>query len=137
MGRITFRAKSQSDEGQKQGENLAASSAERQQLDIVLALYSVLVDLLFKMRACLLDQRRAELPPLQQQCLDILQTLQNGLEESSELSLNLHLLYGHCLKRLTSEETAYDIESLDAVRMVITRLKHVYHHLEQKGSSKP
>ena len=142
MSRIAFRSGTQSDGDKRQGESLGApnlvsgeKNADLKQLKAVLALYTVLVDVLFKMRACLLDQRTSELAPLRSQCLDILQTLQNGLEQQGELSENLHLLYGHCVKRLTSDKTAYDIESLDAVRMVITRLQHVYHHLEQKVES--
>ena len=142
MSRIAFRSGTQSDGDKRQGESLGTSNlvseeknADLKQLKAVLALYTVLVDVLFKMRACLLDQRMSELAPLRSQCLDILQTLQNGLEQQGELSENLHLLYGHCVKRLTSDKTAYDIESLDAVRMVITRLQHVYHHLEQKVES--
>lgn len=140
MGRITFPSKTQSEPKRPQESfSCPTASAEKMasldQLKIVLALYTVLVDVLYKMRACLLDQRLDELAPLRQQCLSILQTLQDGLNESGELSENLHLLYGHCVKRLTSEQTAYDLESLDAVRMVITRLKHVYRHLEQKELS--
>ncbi len=141
MARIQFHAKTDAAQSRGQEENScvadvlsAENNADLDQLSNVIALYTVLVDVLYKMRACLLDQRHDEVPALRRQCLDILKTLQNGLEKTGELSENLHLLYGHCVKRLTDEQTGNDVESLDAVRMVITRLKHVYRHLQQKSA---
>lgn len=104
------------------------------QIRSVLALYALCVEDILKMIGCLLDLRYDELEPLRRNCREILLTLDTGLDLSEELAENLHILYGHCLRRLGEEGEKIEVEDLDCIRNVIGRLRHVYWHLaEQEG----
>ncbi|MBQ7586275.1 MAG: flagellar protein FliS, partial [Desulfovibrionaceae bacterium] len=96
------------------------------QVQAVLALYDKLLQSINRLSACVMDKRMHEAETIRLQCLSILKTLDIGLELEGELAENLHTLYGHCLRRLVLHEGYTELEAIDSVRLVITRIRDVY-----------
>ena len=102
------------------------------QLRSVLGLYDLGIEAVSRIIACLLDGREEAIEPYRRQCRKILVTLDAGLNLEEELAMNLHILYGHCLRRLGEDGRKLSVEDLDCARNVIARLRHVYYLLAQK-----
>ena len=96
------------------------------QIQAVLALYEKLLQNIERLQACILDGRSIDATAIKIQCISILKTLDIGLDLHGDLADNLHTLYGHCLRRLTVHNGYTELEAIDSVRMVISRIRNVY-----------
>ena len=66
------------------------------QIKAVLALYKTLLQCLYRLSACILDNRVDDADVFRRKCLSVLHMLDSGLNLNSNLAANLHTLYGHC-----------------------------------------
>ena len=96
------------------------------QIQAVLALYEGLLQNIERLQACIMDGRLKDANSLKIQCISILNTLDVGLDLKGDLAKNLHKLYGHCVRRITVYDGHTELEAIDSVRMVITRIRNVY-----------
>ncbi|MBQ7457493.1 MAG: flagellar protein FliS [Desulfovibrio sp.] len=104
----------------------------------ILSLYAVCIRLLTQLRACLLDGRLDDALPYRKHVKEILHALDDDLDLSVELANNFHTLYQHCLHHIGDDDQNLPIENVDAVQMVVTRLRHLYVHLiEDSTKDKP
>lgn len=104
------------------------------QIQAVLALYNALVERLMKLGACLLDKREEEVSSRKEECIALLTMLDEGVSLEGELAENMHILYRHCIRRLQASNPL-EIDTVDAVRMVVVRLRHVYWRVAENESS--
>lgn len=107
-----------------------------EQVRAVLGLYEKLLNTIQHLRAKLMDRRHEGIESLRMQCVDLLKTLDTGLDLKGELAENLHTLYGHCLRRLLTHDGYTEIEALDSVEMVVSRIRHMYIEVAKKDSAK-
>ncbi|MBQ7609377.1 MAG: flagellar protein FliS [Desulfovibrionaceae bacterium] len=110
-----------------QNDSLLSSSRH---LRSVLSLYDVCITQLTKLRACLMDGRVDDALVFSKNCTDILTALDDDLDRSVELAENFHVLYQHCLRHLGADGRPLAIENVDAVKMVVQRLRRLYVHLD-------
>ncbi|MCR4666776.1 MAG: flagellar protein FliS [Desulfovibrio sp.] len=138
MARIPFRSKQAALHlcGFPDGEDVLPfdSSDSTSQMRAVFALYDALLERLLRLGACLCDGRLEEAHSYQTSCIHLLKTLDEGLRLTGELSENLHILYNQCLLRLQRSGEVADMETVDAVRMVVLRLRRVYCRLLARES---
>ena len=106
------------------------------QVQAVVGLYDKLLQDILYLRARYMDKRTDGMEELYRECMHILRTLDVGLDLTGELAVNLHTLYGHCMRRLTVDEGYTKIEALDSVEMVISRIRHVYIEVAQREAEK-
>lgn len=141
MARIAFRQSTKS--GKKASLDLATQDLASSEQDAacvpahiqsVLELYSICLTRLLRLRAALMDGRSADAVLLRAQCRDILQALDDDLDRSVDLARNFHTLYQHCLRHLGQGEEDLLLEHVDAVEMVVRRLRHLYRHLVAEDS---
>ncbi|MBQ7739114.1 MAG: flagellar protein FliS [Desulfovibrionaceae bacterium] len=104
------------------------------QIRAVLALYKRFLQNIERLQACIMDGRLNDALPIRVQCISILKTLDTGLDLNGELATNLHTLYGHCLRRLTVHDGYTELEAIDSVRMVISRIRNVYIKIIKSGN---
>jgi len=138
MAKIHFRSKQAALHlcGVPDGEDVLPFDAadSTSQMRAVFALYDALLERLLRLGACLYDGRLDEAATYQDSCIHLLETLDKGLLLTGELSENLHVLYNHCRFRLQKSENLPDMETVDAVRMVVLRLRRVYCRLLARES---
>ncbi|POT58644.1 flagellar export chaperone FliS [Citrobacter amalonaticus] len=114
--------------------DLAARTAVASPLELVLVLFSGLMDELERARSHIENKRFEKKAQSINKCIDILNALTSSLEfeTGGELVVNLSRLYDHCVYRLYEASGELSLEKLDEVRIILTNLRKGWDGLAAK-----
>ena len=108
--------------------DLAARTAAASPLELVLVLFSGLMD------EHILAKRYERKAQSINKCIDILNALTSSLEfeTGGELVVNLSRLYDHCVYRLYEASSEMSLEKIDEVILILTNLRTGWEGLSAK-----
>lgn len=114
--------------------DLASRTASASPLDLVLVLFSGLMDELERARSHIEGKRFERKAQSINKCIDILNALTSSLEfeTGGELVLNLARLYDHCVYRLYEASGEMSIEKVDEVIRILRNLYDGWEGLSKK-----
>ena len=110
--------------------DLAARTAAASPLELVLVLFSGLMDELERAKSHIENKRYER----KAQSIDILNALTSSLEfeTGGELVVNLSRLYDHCVYRLYEASSEMSLEKIDEVILILTNLRTGWEGLSAK-----
>ncbi|MCS2166895.1 flagellar export chaperone FliS [Scandinavium manionii] len=114
--------------------DLASRTASASPLDLVLVLYSGLLDELERAKSHIEGKRFERKAQSINKCIDILNALTSSLEfeTGGELVQNLARLYDHCVYRLYEASSELSIEKVDEVVQILRNLHEGWEGLSKK-----
>lgn len=114
--------------------DLASRTASASPLDLVLVLYSGLLDELERAKSHMEGKRFERKAQSINKCIDILNALTSSLEfeTGGELVQNLARLYDHCVYRLYEASSEMSIEKVDEVVLILQNLHEGWEGLSKK-----
>ncbi|MEJ5074517.1 flagellar export chaperone FliS [Enterobacter ludwigii] len=114
--------------------DLASKTASASPLDLVLVLYSGLLDELERAKSHIEGKRFERKAQSINKCIDILNALTSSLEfeTGGELVQNLARLYDHCVYRLYEASSELSIEKVDEVVQILRNLHEGWEGLAKK-----
>ncbi|MCS2158097.1 flagellar export chaperone FliS [Scandinavium sp. H11S7] len=114
--------------------DLASRTASASPLDLVLVLYSGLLDELERAKSHIEGKRFERKAQSINKCIDILNALTSSLEfeTGGELVQNLARLYDHCVYRLYEASSELSIEKMDEVVQILNNLHEGWEGLSKK-----
>ncbi|MRS15522.1 flagellar export chaperone FliS [Enterobacteriaceae bacterium RIT691] len=114
--------------------DLASRTASASPLDLVLVLYSGLLDELERAKSHMEGKRFERKAQSINKCIDILNALTSSLEfeTGGELVQNLARLYDHCVYRLYEASSELSIEKVDEVVLILQNLHEGWEGLSKK-----
>ncbi|MCS2171899.1 flagellar export chaperone FliS [Scandinavium sp. TWS1a] len=114
--------------------DLASRTASASPLDLVLVLYSGLLDELERAKSHIEGKRYERKAQSINKCIDILNALTSSLEfeTGGELVQNLARLYDHCVYRLYEASSELSIEKVDEVVQILRNLHEGWEGLSKK-----
>jgi flagellar protein FliS len=114
--------------------DLASRTASASPLDLVLVLYSGLLDELERAKSHIEGKRFERKAQSINKCIDILNALTSSLEfeTGGELVQNLARLYDHCVYRLYEASSELSIEKVDEVVQILRNLHEGWEGLAKK-----
>lgn len=114
--------------------DLAARTASASPLDLVLVLFSGLMDELERTKSHIEGKRYERKVQSINKCIDILNALTSSLEfeTGGELVQNLARLYDHCVYRLYEASSEMSVEKIDEVVVILTNLREGWEGLSSK-----
>ncbi|MCS2153293.1 flagellar export chaperone FliS [Scandinavium goeteborgense] len=114
--------------------DLASKTASASPLDLVLVLYSGLLDELERAKSHIEGKRFERKAQSINKCIDILNALTSSLEfeTGGELVQNLARLYDHCVYRLYEASSELSIEKMDEVVQILNNLHEGWEGLAKK-----
>lgn len=114
--------------------DLAARTAAASPLELVLVLFSGLMDELERAKSHIENKRYEKKAQSINKCIDILNALTSSLEfeTGGELVVNLSRLYDHCVYRLYEASGELSLEKIDEVILILTNLRTGWEGLSAK-----
>ncbi|MCS2150669.1 flagellar export chaperone FliS [Scandinavium manionii] len=114
--------------------DLASRTASASPLDLVLVLYSGLLDELERAKSHIEGKRFERKAQSINKCIDILNALTSSLEfeTGGELVQNLARLYDHCVYRLYEASSELSIEKVEEVVQILRNLHEGWEGLSKK-----
>ena len=107
--------------------DLAARTAAASPLELVLVLFSGLMDELERAKSHIEGRRFEKKAQSINKCIDILNALTSG-----ELVVNLSRLYDHCVYRLYEASGELSAEKIDEVMLILSNLREGWEGLSGK-----
>ena len=114
--------------------DLAARTAAASPLELVLVLFSGLMDELERANSHIEGRRFEKKAQSINKCIDILNALTSSLEfeTGGELVVNLSRLYDHCVYRLYEASGELSAEKIDEVMLILSNLREGWEGLSCK-----
>lgn len=114
--------------------DLAARTAAASPLELVLVLFSGLMDELERAKSHIEGRRFEKKAQSINKCIDILNALTSSLEfeTGGELVVNLSRLYDHCVYRLYEASGELSAEKIDEVMLILSNLREGWEGLSGK-----
>lgn len=114
--------------------DLSSRTASASPLDLVLVLYTGLMDELERAKSHIESKRFERKAQSINKCIDILNALTSSLEfeTGGELVLNLARLYDHCVYRLYEASGQMSVEKIDEVITILGNLREGWEGLSKR-----
>lgn len=114
--------------------DLASRTASASPLDLVLVLYTGLMDELERAKSHIENRRYERKAQSINKCIDILNALTSSLEfeNGGDMVLNLARLYDHCVYQLYEASGQLSTERIDEVVVILSNLREGWEGLAKK-----